>query len=367
MNGTPLYQQIAESVRKDILYGNLSPGDRLPSVRGMAARWQCTPGTVQRAYRELSRQGLVKSRPGQGTRVAKETSLLQEKQDAALRRAALVHQAEAFLLEVLAAGHTPDEAEQAVRLALDRWRTLRRQPETPPQQVLRFVGSHDLAVSLIAARFAEVSADHALRVTFAGSLGGLIALARGEADLAGSHLWDEETGTYNEPFVRRLLPGRRTALLTLAHRRLGLITLPGNPVGVVGLEDLVQPDLRFINRQPGAGTRVWLDARLRRLGIPAEQILGYEEEALTHSAVAGAVAENRADVGLGVEAAALAYSLNFIPLRMERYDLIIPASVWGTAAIRALAQWLTTHEAMAAIANLGGYDTGETGRVTWVE
>jgi len=365
MDGTPLYQQIAESVRQEILRGILTPGDQLATVREMAAQWNCTPGTVQRAYKELAHQGLVASRSGQGTRVV---GTLPAQDGTPLRRAALVHQAESFLLQVLAAGYTPDEVEPAMHLALDRWRALvQEEPTSPPGHVLRFVGSHDPAVSLIAGCFADVAPDHTLRVTYAGSLGGLIALTGGQADVAGSHLWDEESDTYNEPFVRRLLPGQRVALLTLAHRRLGLITPPGNPADIADLADLARPGVRLVNRQRGAGTRVWLDAQLHRRGIAPEQIAGYENQVRTHSEVALAVAEGRADVGLGVEAAALAYGLDFVLLTTERYDLVIPADVWPSPPVQALVQWLSTDEAKAAIAGVGGYDTGETGRVEWIE
>ena len=363
---TPLYQQIAESVRQGILQGHLRPGDQLPTVRELAARWHCTPGTVQQAYKALAGQGLVVSRAGQGTRVG--TALpAQATDETPMRRAALVHRAESFLLEVLTAGYTPAEIERAIRIALDRWRALAEEPPTPPKRVLRFVGSHDPAVSLIATRCADFAPGYALRLTFTGSLGGLIALAEGKADLAGSHLWDEASDSYNVPFIQRLLPGRRVALLTLAHRHLGLIVPPGNPAEIAGLEDLACPHLRFVNRQRGAGTRVWLDAQLHRRGIAPAGVAGYGAEVATHSEVARAVAEGQADVGLGVEAAALAYGLGFVPLTMERYDLVIPAEGWQTEPIQALAQWLMTEEAQAAIAGLGGYDTGETGRVAWVE
>ena len=363
MDKTPLYQQIAESIRQEILYGDVGPGDRLPSVREMATRWRCTPGTVQRAYRELARQGLVVSRAGQGTHVM---AAIPTDEETPLRRATLVHQAEAFILEAIAAGHSPAEVEQAVRLGMDRWRALVQTPQRSPEDVLRFVGSHDPALSLIATRFGEMTGGYTLRVVFVGSLGGLIALAQGEADVAGSHLWDEESDTYNKPFVRRLLPGRRVALLTLAHRHLGLITPPGNPARINGVEGLVRPGLRFINRQRGAGTRVWLDTTLGRHGIAPSQIAGYEETVPTHSEVARAIAEGRADVGLGVEAAALVYGLGFVLLTLERYDLVIPADVWESPPVQALARWLSTEEARAAIGELGGYDTEETGRIEWV-
>jgi molybdate-binding protein/DNA-binding transcriptional regulator YhcF (GntR family) len=362
MKDAPIYQQIAESVRQDILYGNRGPGDRLPSVRDMAEQWGCTPGTVQRAYKELALQGLVVSRPGQGTHVV---GTIPADDGTPLRRAALVHQAESFLLETLTAGYSASEVEQALRLALDRWRAIAVEGERPPERQVRFVGSHDPAVALIAARFPDLAPAYTLDVTFAGSLGGLIALAREDAELAGCHLWDAESDAYNAPFVRRLLPGRRVALLTLAHRRLGLITRPSNPSGVTGLADLTG-DVRFINRQRGAGTRVWLDAQLRRQGIEPDRIAGYVVEAPTHSEVARVVAEEEADVGLGIEAAALSYGLGFVLLATERYDLAVPEEHWDIPAVQALADWLVTAEARSAIVELGGYEVAETGHVRWV-
>ncbi len=369
MDSTPLYHQIAEAIRQELRDRGIEVMD---TPRQAAARWRCTSGTVQRAYKELARQGLVESRPGQGTRV---TGTVPADQSAPLRRATLVHQAESFLLETLAAGYTPTEVEQALRLALDRYRSLNRAADAPPARVLRFVGSHDPAVSLIAGRFPDLVPGHNLHVTYAGSLGGLMALAQGEADVAGCHLWDEESDTYNAPFVRRLLPGRRVAVLTLAHRRLGLIVPPGNPARLTSLDDLVRPETgsltrpgpRFVNRQRGAGTRVWLDAQLRRRGLDPARIAGYDTEVCTHAEVARTIAEGRADVGLGVEAVALAYGLDFVRLTTERYDLAIPAESWELPPVQALARWLATPEARAAIADLGGYETEETGRVEWVE
>ncbi|MBE7555490.1 MAG: GntR family transcriptional regulator [Anaerolineales bacterium] len=364
MDRSYLYYQIAETIRQDIRNEVLRPGDRLPSVREMAARWNCTIGTIQRAYEELAHQGLVTSRPGQGTHVM---AAIPATLETPLRRAALVHRAEAFLLEALTAGYTPLEAEQAVRIALDRWRTLNHTHVQLSEQRLRFVGSHDPAVTLIAARFADFAPGETPQLTFTGSLGGLIALAEGEADLAGCHLWDEESDSYNIPFVRRLLPGQRVALLTLAHRRLGFIVSTANPMVVSTLEELAYSGLRFINRQRGAGTRVWLDAHLHQLGIAPEQLPGYEQEKSTHSEVAQMIAEGQADVGLGVEAAALAFGLRFIPLTLERYDLVIPAEVWGASPVQALAHWLATDAAKAEMIALGGYEVRETGRVQWVE
>ena len=358
-----IYQQIADAIHRDILYGVLKPGDRLPSVRSLAGKWRCTPGTVQRAYHELSRQGLVISRPGQGTHVL---AAIEEAEKTPLRRAALVHKAEKFLLEALTSGHTPSEIEQSVRMALDRWRTLADEPRPAPEQTLRFFGSHDPAVALIAARFPTVTGSHSLSVSFVGSVGGLMALAKGDSDLAGSHLWDEEHNTYNEALVRRLFGGHAMALLTLGHRRLGLITQPGNPLNVRSLDDLTRSGTRFVNRQHGAGTRVWLDAHLQRAHITPTRITGYEIQMATHSEVARRIAENEADVGLGVEAAALAYGLDFVVLTQERYDLVMHEDVYNSPPVRALQEWMRSGEGKAAVIRLGGYDTQETGQVIWV-
>lgn len=363
MDEPHLYRQISETIRQEILNGKWKPGDRLPSVREMAARWNCTIGTIQHAYRELARQGLVTSRAGRGTRVVDSPPV---QSDTPLRRAALTHRAEAFLLEVLTAGYSLPEVDQAMRQAMDRWRLAERQETPREEKVLRFSGSHDLALTWMASHFPEITPGYSLQLTFSGSLGGLIALAEGKADLAGSHLWDAETDRYNESFVSRLLPGKRAALITLANRRLGLILPPGNPAGVRSLADLVRPEIRFINRQPGSGTRVWLDLALQRLGLDSGRISGYENEKMTHSAVAQAVAEGQAEAGIGLEAAALSYGLDFLFLTNERYDLVVPEAVMETPALEALVRWLNTPSTHQFIEKLGGYEATPTGRVEWV-
>ncbi len=364
MEESHLYQQIVQAIRQQILSGELQPGSRLPSIRDMTSEWGCTPGTVQRAYHELSLQEMVVSRPGQGTHVVQR--LPRQRDETPLRRAALVHRAQAFLLEVLTAGYTTDEVETALRLAMDQWRVIAGQPSPPIQGKLRFVGSHDLALAWIAAHFSEIAPHYSLELQFCGSLGGLIALAEGKADLAGSHLWDEETDSYNTPFIRRLLPGQRVAMLTLAQRRLGLITAAGNPAEIRQLTDLPRAGLIFVNRQPGSGTRVWLDAAIRRQGIDPRTIRGFDDERATHSEVARSVAEGDADAGFGLQTAAVAFGLDFIPLVSERYDLVIPETTFNDPAIGHLAVWLSSQLARQAITELGGYETGESGKLEWV-
>lgn len=341
----------------------MKSGERLPTLREMMKQWNCTVGTVQRAYQELASQGLVSSRAGQGTHVVGEAA---REQDYPMRRATLIHRAEAFLLEVLTAGYSPTEVEDSVRQALDRWRVVTRERQAKNDQALRFSGSHDLAVAWMATHFDEISPGWALQLRFSGSLGGLMDLAAGKADLAGCHLWDEETNSYNLPFIRRLLPGKRVAVLELAVRHVGLIVQPGNPGQIGGLQDLMGGRVRFINRQTGSGTRVWLDASLHRLGISGSQIQGYSDEKMTHSDVALTIAEGQADAGLGLEGAAHDYGLDFIPLVQERYDLVLHSEDLDHPAVRALQFWLEQGPGRESLHELFGYDFSNAGAITWI-
>lgn len=365
-----LYQEIAESLRRRIASGEFKPGDRVPSVREMARQWDCTPGTVSRAYAQLRQEGLLTGHRGSGTRVT--PSELQP-EDASWGWASLINRAEQYLLEAIGGGHSPGRAEAALAVAISRWQDLQRtgvppSPSKSPGQAeaLRFVGSHDLSVELMARMLKDEPSHFQLSIDFVGSLGGLMALAREQADVAGSHLWDETTNTYNLPFVQRLLPGRRVVLLTLAHRSLGLITPPGNPQALGGLADLIRPNTRLVNRQPGSGTRVWLDARLKALGLSPGSVPGYEREELTHLAVARAVDQGEATVGLGIHAAAAAFGLDFVPLTQERYDLVFPEAVWNTAQAQALVEVVRSARFAEALADLSGYDTAQTGQEMWV-
>ena len=363
MDETFLYQKIAETIRDEILDGSRRPGDRLPSVRQLCRQWSCTPGTVQRAYAILAQRGLLVSQAGKGTRVASAIPSAQAQSQAALRRAGLVHRCEGFLLEALTAGYALPEIQQAFELALDRWQIPSGERGLPPAQTIRFTGSHDMAVNALAARLGEIAPGALLEISITGSLGGLIALADGRADLAGCHLWDAESDSYNLPFVRRLLPGQQTVVVTLAHRRLGLILAPGNPLDLHSIPELARPGLRFINRQSGSGTRVWLDAALARAGLPASRIQGYADERHTHSEVARAVAEGLADVGLGLETAAVAYGLDFVFLTRERYDLVLLAETARREPFAQLLSWLASPAASKFISTFKGYDSAETGKI----
>jgi putative molybdopterin biosynthesis protein len=196
-----------------------------------------------------------------------------------------------------------------------------------------------------------------------GSLGGLLALSRSEAHLAGSHLLDEATGEYNIPYVRRLLPGIPVVVLGFVQREQGLIVARGNPKQIAGLADLARSEVTFINRQRGAGTRVLLDYRLRQAGIDSRAIQGYDRQEFTHLAVAAAVASGAADCGMGILAAARALGLDFVPLDLERYDLVIPARFYGDDLLAPLLEIIRSAEFAAQVRALGGYRIPDIGQV----
>ena len=223
------------------------------------------------------------------------------------------------------------------------------------------IGSHDLCLDLLSQFLAD--ANRRLTSANAGSLGGLVALRRGEAHLAGSHLLDPATGEYNVSYVKQYLPDVPVVLVTFVHREQGLIVAPGNPKGVMGLADLARPDVGYVNRQRGAGTRILLDYRLSQVGITSDQVRGYRREEYTHLAVAAAVQSGVADCGLGIAAAARALKLDFVPLEQERYDLVIPRAHYESDLLRPLLDLIRGQEFQQAVSGLDGYDATHMGEV----
>ncbi|MBI1855322.1 MAG: molybdopterin biosynthesis protein, partial [Chloroflexi bacterium] len=221
------------------------------------------------------------------------------------------------------------------------------------------IGSHDLTLDLMA----QFLAEHDRRLVSAnvGSQGGLIALRRGEAHLAGSHLLDPVTGEYNVSYIRQYLPDVPVRVLALVKRDQGLLVRRGNPQRVKTLEDLTRPQVRFVNRQRGAGTRVLLDYHLSLKKISPDSIRGYNQEEYTHLGVAAAIASGRADCGLGIAAAAQALDLDFVPLFQERYDLVIPKEHAESNLLAPLFGLLGGRGFREAVSKLMGYDVSVMG------
>lgn len=223
------------------------------------------------------------------------------------------------------------------------------------------VGSHDLILDLIADILPETHAGMELSSTHVGSLGGLMALGRGEAHLAPTHLLDEGTGAYNVEIIKELFPAGGIALIRGVGRTQGLILAPGNPLGIKSVADL--PRVKYINRQRGAGTRVLLDHLLGQAGIESGGIEGYTREAATHMAVAAAVKSGSADVGMGILSAAQAMELDFIPIGAEAYDFAVAEKFLDHPLIKAFIEVLQSEGFRDEVAKLGGYSCKDIGKL----
>jgi molybdate-binding protein/DNA-binding transcriptional regulator YhcF (GntR family) len=365
---TPVYLQIVEQVRLGIAGGKLKPGDHLEPVRALADRLGVNPSTVARAYQLLEHDGVIETNRRLGSVIARTEGQVAELKTVRLDR--LRGMVERPLIEALAHGYAPEEIEAAFDLQLAAWRERRQQAPPPPARgredghTVRFAGSHDLALETLWSRTRRAHPRLAITASYVGSLDGLLALLHGDAGLAGAHILDEESGEFNIPILRRLFLGRSLCVVTLAEREQGLIVARGNPRRLQGWADLAQPGLRFVNRQPGSGTRTLLDYHLRLEHIPSQCIAGYASAAPTHFAVAAAVADGEADVGLGLYAAALARGLDFVPLARERYDLVLADGDRSLPGISAVLDTLATEEFRAVVAQLGGYHTTEMGEET---
>ena len=223
-------------------------------------------------------------------------------------------------------------------------------------------GSHDIVLDLLASELRRVDPATTLASSNVGSLGGLLALKRGEAHVAGSHLLDERTGEYNVAFVRRYVEGD-VVLVNLTYRVQGLIVAPGNPKSIAGLDDTLRGDIRYVNRQRGSGTRVLFDYMLREARLDSRRVSGYDREEYSHLAVAAAVSAGRADTGMGVFSAAKAVGLDFVPLRKERYDLVMPREVHESDLLRTMLELLHDDGFRSQVEELGGYDVSSMGEI----
>lgn len=200
--------------------------------------------------------------------------------------------------------------------------------------------------------------------SYVGSYDALTALYKDEVQVASTHLWDGDTGEYNVPYVRRLLPGVATVIIHLTYRTQGFYVAKGNPKGIEGWEDVARPDVLLVNREKGAGSRVLLDEHLRLLDKDPALVNGYANEVRSHIAVASAVARGRADVAVGSEKIARQVEgIDFVPLQRERYDLVIKKEALDSRPVRKMMGILESGILREEFAGLGGYDTSQMGRI----
>ncbi|ADI00412.1 substrate-binding domain-containing protein [Salisediminibacterium selenitireducens] len=234
------------------------------------------------------------------------------------------------------------------------------------QKAIRLSGSHDLLLEKFVQHAYKDPADPLLiQAGYVGSIEGAMALYRGDADVAAMHVFDPDTNTYNLPFIRQLFASEAVTVVHLAKRRQGLIVTGGNPKAITVWKDLARQDVRFVNRQKGAGTRQLLDDHLNREGIRGQDVQGYGEEEWTHYAAAAHLLNGSADVTLGIEPVARMLGLGFIPLVEESFDLVFRWTDENRENLYRLHKRLQDERIKARLDDIPGYDLSAIGTVRY--
>lgn len=234
-------------------------------------------------------------------------------------------------------------------------------------KTVSIIGSHDPLIDEAADLLRLAGDSFSVASSHVGSMGGIMAIRRGEAHLAGIHLLDEETGTYNIPFLKRYFPGGGVVLVEGVSRLQGLIVRKGNPKGIRSFEEIAGQNLSYVNRQKGSGTRILCDYLARRHGIDTSKIYGYDREEFTHTGVAALIAAGSADAGMGIYSAAKIYGLDFIPICSEQYDLLVLESAFDDPSVQRFLAVLRSEAFAERILNLGGYTLNRPGSVRRID
>ncbi len=236
-------------------------------------------------------------------------------------------------------------------------------PMAELERTLVVIGSHDPLLDEAADLLHLADPTVFMSSTHVGSMGGVMAVRRGETHAAGVHLLDEADGSYNTSYIKKHFPNGGVRLVECVGRTQGLMLAPGNPLGIACLEDLCRDGLRYVNRQKGSGTRILIDYLCRTKGIETTKLYGYDREELTHTSVAAQIASGTADAGMGIWSAARLYGLDFLPVCMEQYDLLIPDAAFDTPMVQRLLEVLASDAFRARLEALGGYKLEKPGTV----
>lgn len=231
------------------------------------------------------------------------------------------------------------------------------------QNTIVSTGSHDLSMDVLHSLLRKKNPERFLVSSHVGSMGGILAIQKGESHIAGVHLFDEESGEYNQSYVEKYMKDKEVVLVQLVYRQQGWFVKKGNPLGISSVRDLVQPGITYINRQRGAGTRLLFDYLLKQEAVDRDGIYGYSREAVSHLSVAAAVAGGTADVGLGIYSAAAAMDLDFIPVAEERYDLLMSQAFYHSSQGKELLACIRSEEFASEMEALGGYSCRDSGKV----
>ncbi|MEI6101674.1 MAG: molybdopterin biosynthesis protein, partial [Eubacteriales bacterium] len=235
------------------------------------------------------------------------------------------------------------------------------------QNTVVIIGSHDPLIDSLADLLRQSNSGLFVSSTHVGSLGGIMAIRRGEAHMGGVHLLDPLDGSYNVSYIKKYIPDRAIALLHVVSRTQGFMVAKGNPKNVSGFADLTKEGVRFVNRQKGSGTRLLLDYFLQKEHIDSDKIHGYDKEEFTHLSTAAAIAEGGADVALGIYSAACSFELDFIPVCEEQYDLAIPEKFLNTDKVKQLIETIKSDVFVNLARAMGGYDTSCTGIIQYIK
>ena len=236
-------------------------------------------------------------------------------------------------------------------------------PRAELENTLVAIGSHDPLLDELADMLHLRDRGSFMSSSHVGSMGGIMAVRRGEAHVAGTHLLDESDGSYNTAFIKRYFPNGGVRLVECVGRSQGLMLQKGNPLGISSVSDLAKKKLRYVNRQKGSGTRILIDYLCKKEGMDTSKIYGYDREEFTHTSVAAQIASGTADAGMGIYSAAKLYDLDFLPICMEQYDLLIPDYAWDTPMVQNLLEVLRGEDFRRRIESLGGYELRQPGRV----
>lgn len=236
----------------------------------------------------------------------------------------------------------------------------------PLEEILRMLvitGSHDPLIDEVANLMRLQHPDASVASSHVGSMGGIMAVKRGEAHMGGIHLLDEATGTYNESYVQKYFPQGGVALIECVQRQQGFMVAKGNPKGIRGWKEIAEQNLSYINRQKGSGTRLLCDYLVKQAGIDSSKIYGYEREEFTHTGVAALVAAGNGDAGLGIYSAAQLYGLDFVPVCLEQYDLLVSLDALELPPVQRFLEVLRSPELRKRLEALGGYTLEHPGRI----
>ena len=231
------------------------------------------------------------------------------------------------------------------------------------QNTLVVIGSHDPRLDELADMLHLENPDLYMSSSHVGSMGGIMAIRRGEAHAAGCHLLDTTDGSYNRSFIKKYFPKGGVHLVSCVGRQQGLMVAKGNPLNIQKFSDIARNGIRYVNRQNGSGTRILTDYLCKQEKLDTASIYGYDREELTHTSVAAQIASSSADAGMGIYSAAKLYDLDFIPICIEEYDLIIPDHAWDTPMVGQLLSILKSDAFREKLLRLGGYTLENPGEV----